>query len=76
MFCVCSRVEMRGGISGVAHTCTVFLVVGELEPGTALARHPPLAWSLPADVGTAMVLVHAVHPICAEERHKKREDIV
>lgn len=52
----------------VIPTCTVFLVFGQLKPGTALARHSPFPRSLSADVGAAVVLVHAVHPVCAGDR--------
>lgn len=45
---------------GVLLTFAVSLVLGELEAGAALAGDAPLG-GLPADVGTAMVLVHAVH---------------
>lgn len=57
-------------MSGVRHTCTVFLVFGQLKARAALARHPAFARSLPADVGTAVVLVHAVHPICGRDRER------
>lgn len=41
-------------------TFTVSLVLGELEARAAFTGNAPLG-SLPANVGTAMVLVHAVH---------------
>jgi len=41
-------------------TFAVTLVLGELEARAALAGDAPLG-GLPADVGTAVVLVHAVH---------------
>lgn len=64
-------------------TYAVPLVLGQLEPRPALARRAPLG-RLSADVGTAVVLVHAVHPICAarergraeEEREKGRRGTV
>lgn len=42
-------------------TFTIPLVLGELEARAAFTGNAPLG-SLPADVGTAVVLVHAVHP--------------
>ena len=55
------------------HTCTVFLVFGQLKARTTFARHPAFAWRLSADVGTAVVLVHAVHPVCSGDRERERE---
>lgn len=57
-------------LSNVIHTCTVFLVFGQLKAGSTLAWHPAFAWSLSADVSTAMVLVHTVHSICARDEDK------
>lgn len=50
-------------VSIVTSQCTVFLVFGQLKSRTALTGYSPFTWSLSADVGTAVVLVHAVHPI-------------
>lgn len=61
--------------SGVIRTCAVFLVFGQLKAGTALARHPTFAWSFSADVGAAVVLVHAVHSICAGDRDRGTEGL-
>lgn len=64
----CLLNSLMGGVTlrlGVIRTYAVFLVFVQLKARTALARHPALAWSLSADVGTAVVLVHAVHPICS-----------
>lgn len=58
------------------HTCTVFLVFGQLKARTALARHPAFAWSLSADVGAGVVLVHAVHPVCAGDRETGTDTLI
>lgn len=64
--CLCHGERVRGSLGGcvpspgVLPTFAVALVLGELEAGAALAGNAPLG-GLPADVGTAMVLVHAVH---------------
>lgn len=54
---------LAAAVSIVTRQCTVFLVFGQLKARSTLARHSAFAWSLSADVGTAMVLVHAVHSI-------------
>lgn len=64
--CLCHGDRVRGSLGGhvpspgVLLTFAVALVLGELEAGAALAGNAPFG-GLPADVGTAMVLVHAVH---------------
>lgn len=64
--CLCHGERVRGSLGGrvpspgAFPTFAVALVLGELEAGAALAGNAPLG-GLPADVGTAMVLVHAVH---------------
>lgn len=50
------------GSLGRVHTCTVSEVFGQLKARPALACHTPLG-GLSADVGAAMILVHAVHSI-------------
>lgn len=46
-------------------TCAVLLVLGKVKAGPAVAGHPTFG-RLPADVGTAMVFVHAVHTLWEE----------
>lgn len=54
---------------GLIHTCTIFLVFGQFKPRSALARHPAFAGSFSADVSAAVLLIHAVHAICEENRN-------
>lgn len=64
--CVYHGDRVRGSLGGripspgALLTFAVALVLGELEAGAALAGDAPFG-GLPTDVGTAVVLVHAVH---------------
>lgn len=51
-------------------TCAVLLVLGKVKAGPAVTGYPTFG-RLPADVGTAVVFVHAVHPLW-EERQKRQ----
>lgn len=44
-------------------TSAVLLVLRQFEAGPALTRHATFR-GLPADVSAAVILIHAVHPIC------------
>lgn len=59
LLCVVTCV-LAAAIAIVARQFTIPLVLGELEAGAAFTGNPPFG-CLPADVSTAMVLVHAVH---------------
>lgn len=50
-------------ISIVTGQCAVLLIFGQLKARTAFTRHAAFPRSFPADVGAAVVLVHAVHSI-------------
>lgn len=50
-----------------AHTGTVSLVPGQLEPRATLAGHAPFG-RLFADVGTAVLLVHTVEALWGRQR--------
>lgn len=50
-----------------AHTNTVSLVPGQLEPRATLAGHAP-SGCLFADVGTAMLLIHTVEALWGRKR--------
>lgn len=60
-FCVITRV-LATSVSIVTCQFAVALIFGQLKTWAAFTRHPAFG-SLSADVSTAMVLVHTVHPI-------------
>lgn len=69
------RCGVSAGDPGVIRTCAVSQVIGQLVAGAALAQHPTFARNFSADVGAAVVLVHAVHPVCAGDRDRKSEGL-
>lgn len=64
--CVCVCVYVSAACC-FAHTDTVSLVPGQLEPRTTLAGHAPFG-CLFADVGTAMLLIHTVEALWGRKR--------
>lgn len=58
--CVCLCVYVSAAC--IAHTDTVSLVPGQLEPRTTFAGYAPFG-CLFADVGTAMLLIHTVEAL-------------